>query len=165
MGRIIRIVTLTMLSTYVIASGQPATLVAHTKSLEGRTYRLKIDLVEVHYGLRGVDAVDVLESGDVRYRVSSPKIVTSTSEDFLEKVQGAGDIRVMEHGSQVVIDRIDWVQEYSKQTANIVMEKVGGVGHSVRLRFPDVVTREGFDRLFRGALAESEKEYEESRFT
>ena len=59
----------------------------YVKSLKGKEYFLKIDVVEVNLGFRGVDAANIYEDGTVSYRArvnALSQVQASNGEDFAE---------------------------------------------------------------------------------
>jgi hypothetical protein len=148
---------------------------SYAKAFEGESRWLKIDLVEVHYGLRGIDAVNILESGRVVYAGSTGDAMAQsqmgTSAEFIAKARlgGTGAVRILERGSLVVIESVKFERgkELKSKVAHIRLKKQDGVGHSVRLQFSDAdaITPEDFHRLLSVAFAESEEDYEESLST
>lgn len=96
------------------AQAQPADVASHVAALKGKTFWLKIAFVEVNDGIRGVDAANVLENGEVSYRATIGGFRQSQSqsvEDFAEEARNiitrddlAGwSVRVIQKGAKAVI--------------------------------------------------------------
>ena len=81
--------------TPAVAAEKAPTIKSFIKEQAGKEYFLKIDLVEVNFGLRGVDAANVMADGTVshRARVNLSQIQAQSGEDFAEdaRVQIAKD--------------------------------------------------------------------------
>jgi hypothetical protein len=143
MGRTVWIITVAMLCAYGTAVSQPKALKDYSKGFKGSSYWLKLDLVEVQYGLRGVDAVNVMASGDVVYRMTTSganaQSQTPSSSAFIAKARldKSAAVRVLEQGRSVVIRSIKFEsgRKVTTRVAHIRLEDVDGVGHSVRLHF------------------------------
>ena len=63
------VVFLSILVAFIqTAQAQTADVASHVAALKGETFWLKIAFVEVNDGIRGTDAANVLENGEVSYR-------------------------------------------------------------------------------------------------
>ena len=150
------------------AQAQPADVASHVAALEGRTFWLKIAFVEVNDGIRGVDAANVLENGEVSYRATIGGFRQSQSqsaEDFAEEARNiitrddlAGwSVRVIQRGAKAVIRKA----EAREKEVYIELDKLSGARHAVRLKVNrDNYTIAEVDRLFDIAFATSEPELE-----
>ena len=150
------------------AQAQPADVASHVAALEGRTFWLKIAFVEVNDGIRGVDAANVLENGEVSYRATIGGFRQSQSqsaEDFAEEARNiitrddlAGwSVRVIQRGAKAVIRKA----EAREKEVYIELDKLSGARHGVRLKVNrDNYTIAEVDRLFDIAFATSELELE-----
>ena len=155
------------------AQAQPADVAGHVAALKGKTFWLKIAFVEVNDGIRGVDAANVLENGEVSYRATIGGFRQSQSqsaEDFAEEARNiitrddlAGwSVRVIQKGAKAVIRKA----EAREKEVYIELDKLSGARHAVRLK----VNRENYtiaevDRLFDIAFAASEAELAGSEAT
>ena len=147
---------------------QPADVKSHVAALKGKTFWLKIDLVEVNDGLRGIDAANVLENGEVSYRATIGGFRQSQSqsaEDFAEEVRNiiardellGWSVRVIQRGAKVVIRKA----EAKEKEVYIELDKLSGARHAVRLKVNrDNYTISEVKRLFNVAFAASEVELE-----
>ena len=145
---------------------QPADVSSHVAALKGKTFWLKIAFIEVNDGLRGVDAANVLENGEVSYRATFGGIRQSQSqsaEDFAEEVRNiiirdelmGWSVRVIQKGAKAVIRKA----EAKKKEVYIELDKLSGARHAVRLKVNrDNYTIAEVDRLFNVAFAASEAE-------
>ncbi len=148
------------------AQAQTADVASHVAALKGETFWIKIDFVEVNDGIRGVDAANVLENGEVSYRATIGGFRQSQSqsaEDFAEEVRNiitrdalsGWSVRVIQRGAKVEIRKA----EAREKEVYIELDKLSGARHAVRLK----VNREEYtipevERLFNVAFAASEPE-------
>lgn len=121
--------------------------------------------VSIH-GIRGIDAANVLENGEVSYRATIGGFRQSQSqsaEDFAEEVRNiitrdnlAGwSVRVIQKGAKAVIRKA----EARDKEVYIELDKLSGARHAVRLKVSrDNYTVAEVDRLFDIAFAASEAE-------
>ncbi len=147
---------------------QPADVRRHVAALRGSTFWIKIAFVEVNSGLRGTDAANVLENGEVTYRATIGGFRQSQSqsaEDFAEEVRNiiirdelsGWSVRVIQKGAKVKIRKA----EAREKEVYIELDKLSGARHAVRLKVNrDNYTIPEVDRLFNVAFAESEAELE-----
>ena len=147
---------------------QPADVKSHVAALKGKTFWIKIDFVEVNDGIRGTDAANVLENGEVSYRATIGGFRQSQSqsgEDFAEEVRniiirdelGGWSVRVIQRGAKVVIRKA----EAKEKEVYIELDKLSGARHAVRLKVNrDNYTIPEVERLFNVAFAASEAELE-----
>ena len=117
MNSILSFWLLIALNLPVAAADKKLTVKSFAKSLIGQTYFLKIDAVEVNFGLRGVDAANVYADGTVSYRArvnALSQIQAQSGEDFAEdaRVQIANmkdcmfcAVRRIERGTPVTIKK------------------------------------------------------------
>ena len=147
---------------------QPADVKSHVAALKGQTFWIKIDFVEVNDGIRGIDAANVLENGEVSYRATIGGFRQSQSqsaEDFAEEVRNiiirdelAGwSVRVIQRGAKVKIRKA----EAREKEVYIELDRLSGARHAVRLKVNrDKYTISEVERLFSIAFAASEAELE-----
>ena len=147
---------------------QPADVKSHVAALQGKTFWIKIDFVEVNDGIRGIAAANVLENGEVSYRATIGGFRQSQSqsgEDFAEEVRniitrdelGGWSVRVIQRGAKVVIRKA----EAKEKEVYIELDKLSGARHAVRLKVNrDNYTIPEVERLFNVAFAASEAELE-----
>lgn len=145
---------------------QPADVVSHVAALKGKTFWLKIAFVEVNEGIRGIDAANVLENGEVSYRATIGGFRQSQSqsaEDFAEEARNiiirdnleGWSVRVIQRGAKAVIRKA----EAKEKEVYIELDKLSGARHAVRLKINrDNYTIAEVDRLFNVAFAASEAE-------
>ncbi len=148
------------------AQAQTADVASHVAALKGETFWLKIDFVEVNEGIRGTDAANVLENGEVSYRARIGGFRQSQSqsaEDFAEEVRNiitrdalsGWSVRVIQRGAKVVIRKA----EAREKDVYIELDKLSGARHAVRLKVNrDNYTIPEVERLFNVAFAASEAE-------
>jgi len=162
------LVTILYLSILTIGSvsAQPAGVKKHVKELVGQTFWLKIDLVEVNFGLRGTDAANVLENGEVSYRAMVAGLrqtQSQSAEDFAEEARLGlaksnnqfGGVRVIQRGAKVEIRKA----QAKKNEVYVELGKLSGARHAVHLKVNvnDYSISE-VDRLFNIAFAKNEAE-------
>lgn len=134
-------------------------------SLKGQEYWLKIGVVEVNFGLRGTDATNVYENGNVSYRatINVRQTQASNAEDFAEEARlqlangGSvfSSVRMLDAGTKVRIKKA----KVEKKQIKIELDKQSGAKHALRLKFDDDdYTMEDLHRLFGIAFAENESE-------
>ena len=145
---------------------QPADVASHVAALKGETFWIKIAFVEVNDGIRGVDAANVLENGEVSYRATFGGFRQSQSqsaEDFAEEARNiiirdelsGWSVRVIQRGAKVKIRRA----EAKEKEVYIELDKLSGARHAVRLKVNrDNYTVAEVERLFNIAFAASEAE-------
>ena len=147
---------------------QPADVARHVAALRGETFWLKIAFVEVNDGLRGIDAANVFENGEVSYRATIGGFRQSQSqsaEDFAEEVRNiiardelsGWSVRVIQRGAKVRIRKA----QAKKREVYIELDKLSGARHAVRLKINrNNYTLDEVKRLFNVAFAASEVELE-----
>lgn len=152
---------------------QPADVTRHVAALTGETFWLKIAFVEVNDGLRGIDAANVFENGEVSYRATIGGFRQSQSqsaEDFAEEVRNiiardelsGWSVRVIQRGAKVRIRKA----QAKKREVYIELDKLSGARHAVRLKIDrNNYTVAEVERLFNVAFAASEAELEGSEAT
>lgn len=157
--------SLTIATTQSV-QGQPADVASHVAALKGETFWIRIAFVEVNDGIRGIDAANVLENGEVSYRATLGGFRQSQSqsaEDFAEEVRNiitrddlAGwSVRVIQRGAKVRIRRA----EAKEKEVYIELDKLSGARHAVRLKVNrDNYTIAEVERLFNVAFTASETE-------
>ncbi len=145
---------------------QPADVASHVAALKGKTFWLKIAFVEVNDGIRGIDAANVLENGEVSYRAAIGGFRQSQSqsaEDFAEEVRNiitrdelsGWSVRVIQRGAKAVIRKA----EAGEKEVYIELDKLSGARHAVRLKVNrDNYTIAEVERLFNIAFAGGEAE-------
>ena len=145
---------------------QTADVAGHVAALKGETFWIKIAFVEVNDGIRGIDAANVLENGEVSYRATIGGFRQSQSqsaEDFAEEVRNiitrdallGWSVRVVQRGAKVVIRKA----EAREKEVYIELDKLSGARHAVRLKVNrDEYTIPEVERLFKVAFAASEAE-------
>ena len=145
---------------------QTADVASHVAALKGKTFWIKIAFVEVNDGIRGIDAANVLENGEVSYRATIGGFRQSQSqsaEDFAEEVRNiitrdalsGWSVRVIQRGAKVVIRKA----EAREKDVYIELDKLSGARHAVRLKVNrDKYTIPEVERLFNVAFAASEAE-------
>ena len=145
---------------------QPADVASHVAALKGETFWIKIAFVEVNDGIRGIDAANVLENGEVSYRATIGGFRQSQSqsaEDFAEEVRNiitrdellGWSVRVIQRGAKIVIRKA----EAREKDVYIELDKLSGARHAVRLKVNrDEYTIPEVERLFNVAFAASEAE-------
>jgi len=104
---------------------------------------LKIDVVEVNFGVRGVDATNIYQDGTVSYRArvnTLSQIQASTGEDFAEdaRIQTANTedcffcaVRRLERGAQVRIHKM----KIKEKQVDVELDKASGAKHEIHLKF------------------------------
>lgn len=147
---------------------QPTDVKSHVAALKGKTFWIKIDFVEVNDGIRGIDAANVLENGEVSYRATIGGFRQSQSqsaEDFAEEVRNiiirdelsGWSVRVIQRGAKVQIRKA----EAREKEVYIELDRLSGARHAVRLKVNrDKYTISEVERLFNIAFAASEAELE-----
>ena len=163
----ILVVILSMTVAWIQAvQAQPAEVYSYVAALHGKTFWIKIAFVEVNDGIRGVDAANVLENGEVSYRATLGGFRQSQSqsaEDFAEEARNiitrddlAGwSVRVIQRGAKVKIRKA----EAREKEVYIELDKLSGARHAVRLKVNrDNYTIAEVERLFGVAFAASEAE-------
>ena len=152
---------------------QPADVASHVAALKGETFWIRIDFVEVNDGIRGVDAANVLENGEVSYRATFGGFRQSQSQsaaDFAEEARNiitrdelsGWSVRVIQRGAKVKIRKA----EAKEKEVYIELDKLSGARHAVRLKVNrDNYTIAEVDRLFDVAFAASEAELAGSEVT
>lgn len=104
---------------------------------------MKIDVVEVNFGVRGVDATNIYQDGTVSYRArvnTLSQIQASTGEDFAEdaRIQTANTedcffcaVRRLERGAQVRIHKM----KIKEKQVDVELDKASGAKHEIHLKF------------------------------
>lgn len=153
-------------STIQSLNAQPADVASHVAALKGETFWIKIAFVEVNDGIRGVDAANVLENGEVSYRARFGGFRQSQSqsaEDFAEEARNiiardelsGWSVRVIQRGAKVKIRKA----EAKDKEVYIELDKLSGARHAVRLKVNrDNYTIAEVERLFNVAFAANEAE-------
>lgn len=161
------------IATIQSVQAQPADVVSHVAALKGKTFWLKIAFVEVNDGIRGIDAANVLENGEVSYRATIGGFRQSQSqsaEDFAEEARNiitrdnleGWSVRVIQRSAKAVIRKA----EAREKEVYIELDKLSGARHAVRLKVNrDEYTIPEVDRLFNIAFAASEAELAGSEAT
>jgi hypothetical protein len=110
---------------------------------KGQQLFLKIDVVEVNFGVRGVDATNIYQDGTVSYRArvnTLSQIQASTGEDFAEdaRIQTANTedcffcaVRRLERGAQVRIHKM----KIKEKQVDVELDKASGAKHEIHLKF------------------------------
>jgi len=163
---VLLIATLTLfLCVPAEAAEKKLTVKKFCKSLVGQEFFLKIDVVEVNFGLRGVDAANVYEDGTVSYRArvnALSQVQAQSGEDFAEdaRLQIASKkdcmfcaVRRVERGTKVKIAKA----KVKPLEIELELDKTSGAKHAVRLKFEEKgYAVEDVQRLFAIAFTESE---------
>jgi hypothetical protein len=164
----------------IIVSMCAATVDARLEGLElhaarsyvGKNFLLKVDLVEAHLGLRGVDATNVSPTGEVVYRATLGDALRqsryASAADLIAYAQeNSVAVRVLGQGTEVRVESIKLERQregIAERVFHVQLEDVERVGHSVRIIMSDYEskTADDFDRMFHVVFAESEQEYREA---
>ena len=154
------------IATVQSLQAQPADVASHVAALKGETFWIRIAFVEVNDGIRGIDAANVLENGEVSYRATIGGFRQSQSqsaEDFAEEARNiitrdelsGWSVRVIQRGAKVKIRKA----EAKEKEVYIELDKLSGARHAVRLKVNrDNYTIAEVERLFNVAFAASEAE-------
>jgi len=163
------LLSILILSIYTNLFAQSKEVKNHVSDFVGKEYWLKIDLVEVNFGLRGTDAANVFSNGEVSYRakignIFSRQVQSQDAEDFAEeariqlaknKKNKISSVRRIQRGAKVGIRKA----EAKQKEVYVELDESSGARHAVHLKIDrSNYTVEEVDRLFRIAFAEKESE-------
>ena len=138
-------------------------IVAFCKSVKGKDFYLKIDVVSIERPREGTDATNIFPGPRVSYRwtFDGRRIQASDAEDFAEEAR----LEVVRHyrrGTKVTIEK----SAVKKDKMEIHLKETGGSKTKVRFKFdkhPEAYNPATVMEMFAFTFAESKEDFAESK--
>ncbi len=140
-------------------------IVAFCKSVKGKDFYLKVDVVSIKYLVGGTDATNILPGPEVSYRGSlgARQTQSSDAEDFAEEARLEAvnmedvSVRHYKRGTKVTIEK----SKVEEDEMEIYLKETGGSKTKVRFKFdkqPDAYNPATVMEMFAFTFAESKED-------